>query len=109
MKYSPSTCGFYIEDLHKDIPADAITLTQAEYESLYAGLSSGKQVVIEGGKAKMVPQIPVAASRLDQIYAELKKIDLDSIRWLREKNDAELKKLDDKYKALIVELAALKK
>lgn len=45
MRYSPSTGGFYLPEIHGDaIPADAVVVSQAEYDALMQGQSAGQQI-----------------------------------------------------------------
>lgn len=43
-KYSASTGGFYVTDLHPNIPADAVDITDAEHASLIKGQEQGKVI-----------------------------------------------------------------
>ena len=43
--YSPSTRGFYIDQLHGDaMPADCLEITQERYQQLLADQESGKTI-----------------------------------------------------------------
>lgn len=67
MKYSPSTGGFYLSEVHgSSIPPDAITVSTEDYVRL---LNSGKQIVAgEGGYPVNIdppapaPQVPSSVS-----------------------------------------------
>ena len=51
--YSPVEGGFYIEGVHKNIPEDAIAITEAEYQDLLDGQSLGKQIVFKDSKVQL--------------------------------------------------------
>ena len=56
--YSPSTKGFYDSEFNTTIPDDAISITDIEYKNLYAGVSTGKQILVINGKPTLVePQV----------------------------------------------------
>ena len=42
--YSPSTGGFYVDDIHDLIPGDAVEIDEAAHESLLNGQLAGKQI-----------------------------------------------------------------
>lgn len=46
MFYSPGTCGFYHPDVHgKHIPADAVEISDEQYNALLSLLGAGKRIV----------------------------------------------------------------
>lgn len=108
MKYSPSTGGFYLPEIHKDIPPDTIELSDIEYATLYAELSSGKSIKVTNGKLK-TEVAPPEANRAHEIHVLLAQIDMDSIRPLREGDKIRLAELDAQAKALVDELGKIKK
>ena len=107
MKYSPSTGGFYLPEIHKDIPPDTIDLSEEEYVALYAELSSGKSIKVTGDKVE-AEDVPQKSNRANEIHVLLAQIDLDSIRPLREGDKVRLAKLDAQAKALVEELGKIK-
>jgi hypothetical protein len=63
--YSPSTKGFYIDEIHGgDVPDDAVEITPEEHRQLLDAQAEGKSIVFENGKpaAKHVepPVEPIA-------------------------------------------------
>lgn len=58
MKYSKSTNGFYLEEIHGlNIPQDAVEITDAVYKSMLEGQSNGK-IITAGTKGKPVLKDP---------------------------------------------------
>ena len=51
--YSPSTTGFYIDVINSFIPADAFEVSKEEYDTLFEGQSSGKQIVYKSRKLQL--------------------------------------------------------
>lgn len=46
MRYSPSTRGFYVEKIHgRNIPEDAVDVTDEVYQALFADQAAGKSIV----------------------------------------------------------------
>lgn len=43
--YSPETGGFYHTDLHRDIPSDAVAITDEQHNDFLAALAEGKAIV----------------------------------------------------------------
>jgi|SRR6478736_4971165 len=63
-KFSPSTCGFYDTDIHKNIPEDAIEVSDAESRFLREdGQSKGQEIAV-GENGKLVLKSPVEDSEL---------------------------------------------
>ena len=44
-RFSPSTRGFYHDDLHETMPADAVEITDAEYDAMIKGQSDRREIV----------------------------------------------------------------
>jgi hypothetical protein len=44
--YSPSTKGFYLDSLHKQMPKDILEITEEKYKSLLAETSTGKELYL---------------------------------------------------------------
>ncbi len=45
--YSPETGGFYHTDLHRDIPSDAIAITDGQHNDFLAALAEGKAIIVD--------------------------------------------------------------
>jgi hypothetical protein len=58
MLYSKSTGGFYLADVHADIPADAVEITEAEHAALFAGQSEGKRIVADANGNPVLQDAP---------------------------------------------------
>lgn len=54
--YSPSTQGFYVEGVHKDIPKDAIEVDAEKYQYLIEGVALGKKIVYKSRKLQLADQ-----------------------------------------------------
>lgn len=63
--YSPSTGGFYADDVHDVIPSDAIALTDEQYGALLAGVNSGSVISVVDG----VPTLTARTISLDEVKA----------------------------------------
>lgn len=66
MRYSPSTNGFYPEDIdYPNLPNDLVEITEEKYQELRAGLSIGKVIVLQNG----IPELanPVDLMTLPEI------------------------------------------
>lgn len=59
MFYSKATGGFYRSEIHKVIPPDAVSITDAEWRALLDGQSQGK-VIAGNGSGRPVLQDPPA-------------------------------------------------
>jgi hypothetical protein len=44
MLFSKTTGGFYVEDLHKDIPSDVIQITEEYWKELHAAQANGQSI-----------------------------------------------------------------
>ncbi len=71
MKFSPSTSLFYSPSLHKNLPADCIDVTAAEYQRLLNGRAAGQLIEIDkSGKPQLVDPPPVLLT-VDQLCARI--------------------------------------
>lgn len=61
MKFSPSTGGFYPDNLRVEVPVDCVTLTQEQYQACLTGQASGK-VLHVGTDSIPVPVDPTIDS-----------------------------------------------
>lgn len=78
MFYAKSTGGFYLEAIHgKNIPADAVEISDEEHAALLAGQSSGKTISADADGFPVLQDQPVA-SLADSIAALVKQIDADA-------------------------------
>lgn len=68
--YSESERGFYDNNIHESMPADAIEITVKERENLLKGESAGKVITIMDGHPSLAdPQTPSATIRRErQLY-----------------------------------------
>jgi len=60
--YSPSTGGFYRQDMHSTIPADAVNLTQERYEELMDKLAQGHIIVVNENGQPLAVAAELSAS-----------------------------------------------
>ena len=59
MKYAKSTGGFYTESIHgANIPADAVDISDEQYESLLAGQSAGKRITADDDGVPFLEDYP---------------------------------------------------
>ncbi|MDX9673130.1 MULTISPECIES: phage tail protein [unclassified Pseudomonas] len=83
MLYSKSTGFFYVPAIHKDIPSDAVEISQEYYVELLDGQSSGKIIVgnDEGYPVLVDPPPPPAAEleRLERLWRNAQIAATDSV------------------------------
>lgn len=74
--YSPSTKGFYLRELHgRNVPEDAINISEELYTSLMEGQESGKNMLHDGlGLPSMVDRV------VDIVHQERQWRDSELIR-----------------------------
>ena len=68
MKYSPSTKGFYSRMIHRDIPSDAVDITEDEWKSLVRAQEDGDEIVENNGvisTRKPAPPAPPTPAEVD--------------------------------------------
>jgi hypothetical protein len=71
MFYSKETGGFYDPKIHgKDIPADAVEITDAEHDALLVGQSKGKRIT---ARADGRPELADVIINLDELKQNKKK------------------------------------
>jgi len=93
--YSPSTRGFYLEEVHvpSQIPADAVPVTEAQRQKLIAGQAEGGEIEPEPetGKPRLVrAKIDQRAELLRAVKREAaRRIEATSPPW-RQLNDLRL-------------------
>lgn len=88
-KYSPSTRGFYLESIHKSIPADAVSISESDYKNLCVDRPPDKVITFDTPtkKPKLVPQASLLTSgqlyelSVDSLKRKLNK-DLESLEYM---------------------------
>ena len=55
--YSPSTSGFYMDEIHSKMPEDVFEVPEAEYQMLFEGQANGKSIVYKSRKLQLVTQV----------------------------------------------------
>lgn len=73
--YSLSTEGFYVSDLHTSIPTDVIEITEAYWQELLAGQSSGKKISPGENGYPVLTDYPIP----EYTYAELRSMEYPGI------------------------------
>ena len=81
MKFSPSTHGFYSDEIHGTaIPADAVEITDEEWLSLLDGQVSGKRIVVgQSGNPIIQDQNPPTQAEIIALYEKALDDHLDSV------------------------------
>jgi hypothetical protein len=86
MKYSKSTGGFYTPEIHgENIPSDAVEVTDEQYDALFAGQRSGKEIKGDENGFPILVDPPIAEppppptkeelmAKLLEIQAQLEKM-----------------------------------
>lgn len=54
--YSPSTAGFYMDEIHDSMPEDVFEVAEKEYHMLFDGQASGKKIVYKSRKLQLIDQ-----------------------------------------------------
>lgn len=76
-KYSPTTNGFYIDEIHGDnIPSDCIDVTDELHEELISSQSQGKIIVYDKKSKQPISQDRPQPSERDILISEI--YDLES-------------------------------
>lgn len=68
--FSPSTCGAYYLSVHGvDMPSDVVKISEAEWQAVLSGLSSGAKVVSsdEAGYPVLIDPPPLAMEELEAL------------------------------------------
>jgi hypothetical protein len=60
--YSPTTSGFYVDEIHKKMPEDVVAVTDAEYRYLMEGQALGKIIVWKSRRVQLADFVPPAVS-----------------------------------------------
>lgn len=75
--YSPSTRGFYADEIHGDsIPANAVEITTEQYQALLAGQSSGKLIQADADGYPILVDPPPAPPAPPPNFTSLEYLDL---------------------------------
>ncbi|MBC3436058.1 phage tail protein [Pseudomonas sp. BW16M2] len=92
MKFSISTGCFYDGRIHKDIPKDAVDVTDEQFQELSSGRNTGKQIIVRGGRLVLVDPEPVVLSREEAEARERVWRDQEVTRaaWVRDRHRDEL-------------------
>lgn len=80
--YSASTRGFYDSDIHqpKQLPVDAVEITDQEYERLFTGQSTDSLIVPgSDGRPKLIPVTSVNTPSKKQQLAQVNEQILDLV------------------------------
>ena len=57
--YSPSTGGFFIDVIHREIPGDAVEITAEQHQKLLLEQSEGKTIVFDEGEVKTIEPVAI--------------------------------------------------
>jgi hypothetical protein len=72
--FSPSTRGFYMSDVHADVPTDAIEITEEEYSDIFRRHTKGEGAIIAGVGGR--PEIGFLHPPAIDPHMELKALDM---------------------------------
>lgn len=65
--YSPSTCGFYTHNVHKDnVPPDAVEITAEQHSALMEGQSHGKRIVSDADGLPILIDPPIPTPQVPE-------------------------------------------
>jgi len=81
VKYSPSTKGFYITEIHVDnIPSDCIEITQEEYALIYEAQCNNTQIILKSDKNSILIE-PSSNITWEEIRS-IRKVLLTETDWI---------------------------
>ena len=89
--YSAQTGGFYDDEIHRSIPADAVNITQDQHTALLTGEAAG-QIIFAGEKGfpVLVDPEPLSDEALIAQARQWRDSEIDSLKWLRERHRDEV-------------------
>lgn len=80
MYYSKTTGGFYDDEIHADIPADAVEISSEDHLALLSGQAAGKQIVGDNdGRPILVDPPPPTAQEITKRLTTAVQAHLDVI------------------------------
>lgn len=89
--YSPSTGSTYIEQIHADIPRDAVSITEERFVEVIANPEPGK---VRSHTAEGLPILidppPATPEELAAAERAWRDTEIESVRWLRERHRDEI-------------------
>lgn len=113
--YSPSEGGFFDTAIHSkaQIPADVLSVTEAQRRELHAGICRGMIVVLEEGALELrePPEDPDAAANTERAWRDN---ELANTVWLRDRHrdqldiGVETTLSSDQFNELLVYMQALR-
>lgn len=101
--FSPSTGGFYNDDIHQGIPKDAVEVSTNEYSTLMDAQAAGKKIVAgTGGRPKAVDHAPITpnAEEIKIARAAAYKSEADPLFFKAQRGEATM----DEWKAKVEEI-----
>lgn len=83
MYYSKSTGGFYVKEIHTEIPTDAVEITEEEWKTLLQGEREGKVISAEPGQKPILAEKPASpplpAEELEKLPAFITRKELAAL------------------------------
>lgn len=79
--FNPSTSGFYRDDIHQNIPSDAVAVTDEEHAAAFIGQSEGKKLVVMAGKVVAVEPPPPSAEEIAANVRQQRDERLADVTW----------------------------
>lgn len=82
MKYSKSTGGFYLTEIHGvNIPSDVVDISDARYSELMIGQAAGHAISADTDEMPILVDLPTQLNpRIAEIAASLVSLDMRKIR-----------------------------
>lgn len=89
--YARTTGGFYDDEVHQSIPADAVKITQDERAALLVGEAEGRKISSnKKGQPVLVDREPPSDEILIAQARQWRDTEINSLNWLRERHRDEV-------------------
>ncbi|MBI6657272.1 phage tail protein [Pseudomonas carnis] len=89
--YARTTGGFYDDEVHQSIPADAVKITQDQRAALLIGEAAGRKISSDTkGFPVLVNREPPSDEILIAQARQWRDTEIDSLNWLRERHRDEV-------------------
>lgn len=81
MYYSKTTAGFYDPEINKEIPADAVEISDTEHKAMLDGQTAGMLIAPDAsGKPALMPKPPKTSIELEDDASAITKAKLAQLR-----------------------------
>lgn len=88
--YSESTGSTYIQDIHKDIPDDAVEISDELFDQVIANASPEKVRGHKDGLPFLIDAPPLSNDQLSAAERVWRDLEIERVKWLRERHRDEV-------------------